>query len=36
MDAVDRAEENTRAMLESMLGSLGFERVTVVFGDPAA
>jgi hypothetical protein len=33
---VDRAEENTRAMLESMLGSLGFERVTVVFGDPAA
>ena len=35
-DVVDRAEQNTRAMLESMLGSLGFERVTVVFGDPAA
>lgn len=33
---VERAEKNTRAMLESMLGSLGFERVTVVFGDPAA
>lgn len=31
-----RAEENTRAMLEGMLGSLGFERVNVVFGDPAA
>ncbi len=30
-----RAEENTRAMLESMLGSLGFEDVTVVFGDPS-
>lgn len=32
---VARAEANTRAMLEGMLGSLGFERVTVVFGDPA-
>ncbi|MGH9152035.1 MAG: DUF4230 domain-containing protein [Acidimicrobiales bacterium] len=31
-----RAEANTRAMLESMLGSLGFEKVNVVFGDPAA
>ena len=32
---VARAEANTRAMLEGMLGSLGFERVTVVFGDPS-
>ena len=31
---VARAEENTRTMLQSMLGSLGFERVTVTFGDP--
>jgi len=31
-----RAEANTRAMLEGMLGSLGFEKVNVVFGDPAA
>lgn len=30
-----RAEENTRAMLTSMLRSLGFDRVTVTFGDPA-
>jgi hypothetical protein len=29
---VDRAETNTRAMLESMLGSLGFDDVTVTFG----
>lgn len=29
---VDRAEANTRAMLESMLSSLGFDDVTVVFG----
>lgn len=32
----NRAERNTRAMLTSMLGSLGFEEVTVTFGDPAA
>lgn len=32
-DLVDRAEGNTEAMLETMLGSLGFERVTVVFAD---
>lgn len=31
-DLVERAETNTRAMLESMLGSLGFTDVTVVFG----
>ena len=31
-----RAERNTRAMLETMLQSLGFERVTVTFGNPAA
>ena len=31
-----RAEANTRAMLEGMLASLGFEKVNVVFGDPAA
>ena len=31
-----RAERNTRAMLETMLQSLGFERVTVTFGHPAA
>lgn len=30
-----RAEKNTRAMLEGMLRSLGFERVTVTFGDPS-
>ena len=35
-DVVARAEANTRAMLQGMLGSLGFERVTVVFGDPSA
>jgi hypothetical protein len=29
---VDRAETNTRAMLESMLASLGFDDVTVTFG----
>jgi hypothetical protein len=28
-----RAEENTRAMLESLLGSLGFTTVTVQFAD---
>ena len=31
-----RAEENTEAMLTSMLRSLGFERVTVTFGHPEA
>ena len=30
-DLTDRAEENTRAMLESMLHSLGFEQVDVRF-----
>ena len=30
-----RAEENTRAMLEGLLESLGFEQVSVVFGNPA-
>lgn len=30
---VERAEENTEAMLETMLASLGYERVTVVFTD---
>ena len=29
------AERNTRAMLNGMLGSLGFKRVTVSFGAPA-
>jgi hypothetical protein len=29
-----RAEQNTRAMLESMLGSLGYRDVTVTFRDP--
>lgn len=31
-----RAETNTRAMLTSMLGSLGFEEVTVIFEDNPA
>lgn len=31
-DLVARAEANTRAMLESMLTSLGFTEITVVFG----
>ena len=31
-----RAEENTRTMLEGLLGSLGYEHVKVVFGDAAA
>lgn len=36
-DLVERAEVNTRTMLESMLESLGFSEVTVVFADnPAA
>jgi hypothetical protein len=30
----ERAEENTTQMLETMLASLGYERVTVVFVDP--
>ena len=30
-----RAEANTREMLRSMLRSLGFEKVTVTFGDPS-
>ncbi len=32
----DRAEANTRSMLKSLLGSLGYDDVTVVFGDAAA
>ena len=32
-DLVERAEANTRSMLESMLSSLGFTDVTVVFDD---
>jgi Protein of unknown function (DUF4230) len=31
---LERAEENTRKMLEGMLGSLGFETVTVTFQAP--
>jgi len=31
-----RAEANTRTMLKSLLGSLGYDDVTVVFGDAAA
>ena len=33
-DLKARAEQNTRAMLESMLRSLGYEEVTVTFRDP--
>lgn len=34
-DLVERAEANTRSMLEGMLGALGFTEVTIVFeGDP--
>jgi hypothetical protein len=33
-DLKARAEQNTRAMLESMLRSLGYEQVTVTFRDP--
>ena len=29
----ERAEQNTKTMLEGMLGSLGFERVTVRFAE---
>jgi hypothetical protein len=31
---LERAEENTRKMLEGMLGSLGFETVTITFQAP--
>lgn len=31
---LERAEENTGKMLEGMLGSLGYEKVTVTFGSP--
>ena len=34
-DLVARAEQNTRAMLESLLRSLGYSDVTVTFRDPA-
>ena len=30
-ELADRAEKNTRAMLESMLHQLGYERVTITF-----
>ena len=33
-DLKARAEQNTRAMLESILRSLGYEEVTVTFRDP--
>jgi hypothetical protein len=33
-DLLPRAEENTRAMLESMLRSLGYTEVSVTFRDP--
>jgi len=32
---VERAEQNTRTMLESMLRSLGYRDITVTFQDPA-
>ena len=32
----DRAERNTRKMLEALLRTLGFEKVTVVFEEPPA
>lgn len=32
-DLTDRAEDNTEAMLQTMLGALGFEQVTVTFVD---
>ena len=34
LDLVGRAEQNTRAMLESMLRSLGYTQVSVTFRDP--
>ena len=33
-DLLNRAEINTRGMLTSLVGSLGYERVEVVFADP--
>jgi hypothetical protein len=33
-DLLDRAEDNTRAMLTSLVRSLGYEQVTVTFADP--
>jgi hypothetical protein len=33
---IAQAEKNTRAMLDGMLGSLGFRQITVGFGAPAA
>lgn len=33
-ELVDRGKENTRKMLEGLLGSLGFENITVVFDAP--
>jgi hypothetical protein len=33
-ELVARAEQNTRAMLQSMLRSLGYTEVTVIFKDP--
>jgi hypothetical protein len=35
-DLRERAERNTRAMLQSMLRSLGYREVTVTFRDPAS
>jgi Protein of unknown function (DUF4230) len=35
-DLKARAEQNTRAMLQSMLRSLGYREVTVTFRDPAS
>jgi hypothetical protein len=35
-ELVARAEQNTREMLRSMLRSLGYSEVTVVFRDPPA
>jgi hypothetical protein len=32
----DRAEDNTREMLEALLGTLGFDDVTVIFEEPPA
>jgi len=31
---IERAQDNTRKMLEGMMGGLGFERVTVRFEQP--
>jgi hypothetical protein len=35
-ELLQRAEQNTRAMLETLVTSLGFDRVTVTFVDPTA